>query len=760
MKVNAMHRVLLILSLLLFPISLSAFQFSSPPTDGYFYIKSTATDKSYEGFLNQKSAASTLVPGANVFVQRMERGQTTDKNRLFRFVATDNGFYYIQSANGGYLALEGGTNTKGTSIIIQGDKESAAKFRFEYKDQEKWKMHTHSGIIVNLNNAYAANNINVQIWWNHTIPSTMWYFEKAGTHQRYTPEGLTGTADAPSDKAGKGFYTLASGEELVYGKVGTDANGKERYTFAIVRKSNPAKKVYRRPFDPYTSRPLSSGRPMRQETEVKSYDRYDYYVLFNGKKFGPWDRIMELLANNPDIDDWVSRDGKSITFSAVKGQRWYPVIASRQGASFWTIGQAPICDQKAGEYRYAMEWSRDTFNIVGKRGFLVKGLKEVKTLTFAEKGTDWLYVAAPEEKNKYYLYLNGTKVTGPHNLFSTADFIPGTSRYYYNAFDPAPGSNGGYTQTVYIDGRKIPLPGNGSVTMKADRRKVVFTYTQVTGSSSPHAKKQIKVYEYDIRNKSLTQHGTYGKLVQIIHNGSFFYYTGYDIQGNRILVSEGGKVEARVALAESGNRSVAARMSPSGDTWLWYEKNGYTKVLKNGKPWNGAGIPFKRVGYIQFNPINGNPQMVLHVDKTVAANSHVLINGDAKYRVTGGMGKVSTHTLFPEKSNDVYWVRRYVLADRSYKWQLYKNTTPLTGSMRTVAALSTSPDGKRYAALVSDREGIISYWPMNRVMDKKLQLFVDGKVIPGTYGAPVWSESAKKFLAIESKGGTLQVVEL
>ena len=65
-------------------------------------------------------------------------------------------------------------------------------------------------------------------------------------------------------------YTLQADEEFVYGSLGLNDDGSQRYTFTVVRTPAPDKTVYRRELDAYTGvQPLISGDAMRVDRDVQ-----------------------------------------------------------------------------------------------------------------------------------------------------------------------------------------------------------------------------------------------------------------------------------------------------------------------------------------------------------------------------------------------------------------------------------------------------------------------------------------------------------
>ena len=75
------------------------------------------------------------------------------------------------------------------------------------------------------------------------------------------------------------IYTLAPGEEFVYGKIGAFDDGSIKYTLAIVRKRNENKTFYRMGFRPYHPNIIQGSGNLKAYDKTKEYSKYDVDLI-------------------------------------------------------------------------------------------------------------------------------------------------------------------------------------------------------------------------------------------------------------------------------------------------------------------------------------------------------------------------------------------------------------------------------------------------------------------------------------------------
>ena len=538
----------------------------------------------------------------------------------------------------------------------------------------------------------------------------------------------------PSSEA---VYTLQPGEEYVYGKVGLKDDGSIKYTVAIVRKTNDTKQIYEANFDPYAPRPV--GEPvMKLNNNPKAYEKYDFWLIFNGEKHGPYDRILDMTQDDPNIDNWVSRDGKAISFTGVKGNRYYPVINNQGYIPFWPTGQAPSYDVKSGKSTNSIEWSRDNFRLYENGPKVLDGWKNISKVTYSEDGSRLLYVGAPENRNEKYVYVNHQKVAGPYYLLSKVGFIPGTDRIYCAGFD----INADYHQVILGD-QRIDIPDGSEVThFYVNENRIVFTMeTRVPEMESKyHAlARRFTVYEYDIKSGTLNSHGEYWKTLNVHEFNGDFYYETVSKDEEFLYLSQGGKVLAKKKVKDGPEFILYTRdvVTPDGTLYLAYRKakpdgniseNGkFTYVVtKNGIKVAEYDAPFAERGRLIES--NGQPFFVFKLDQPVASVDRMFYYGDKEIR-SGGY--VMENVCAPESLN-VYSIVR----TDDMRRRVYKNGSPAdTQIWNGLTAVAASGDGSVYAALASNTLQCYSeYYTTPAHLDAGWDLVVNGRVRSGKYG--------------------------
>ncbi|MCT4613245.1 MAG: hypothetical protein N4A49_00035 [Marinifilaceae bacterium] len=559
----------------------------------------------------------------------------------------------------------------------------------------------------------------------------------------------------------KSIYKLNQGEEFVYGKTGIFEDGNLKYSFAVIRKKNNNKELYRREVLPYQSNPILRGGTLRKEVNPKEYDFYDYYVVFNGKKMGPFDRLMDINYHKPDVDDWVSRDGKSITFTTVRGQKYYPIIGNHKMTYYWSVVQTPIVDIKSGKSTYGVQWDNSSYRFFDT-GLFKSSFKKFDAIKFSEDGKDMIYVAAETDRNKKYIYRNNEKIAGPFeqvHSHSGFDFIPGTNKMIYLAWGKI------------INGKRHTEVCLGDKTLTFDDTKNInwFNYSKDWIVFVVDYKKQnwyqnkaLTVYEYNVHTKELKTHGEYGHDMMPEKMGDKFYYHGFSKNGDKLLVGMGGKILEKYPA--SSKYYVTFKCFENGDYYSWYQPDDKyeTSVVlkKNGQVYKVHSYPRQYFPQIKYK--NNKTELALYLDQTVGSKKIFLRNGDASFVVEGDglIGDIK----YAKSSGDIYTITRHVLADNRYvyDYSLYKNGEEIsTRRYKAINELSISDNGERYAALVvtDNIEKMCFYRTTNRDMSIKRKLIVDGKIYSGNYGAPKWSNKENCFIALQEQNGEIKIMK-
>jgi len=762
---------LLFFGMLLISTSLiNASYYDNPPTGKYFFIKSVKTGRVDRGYWDQGGRPKRYKKGANLKVWSKDR--TFNKDQQFRFIPAGNGYYYIRSANEGYIDIAGGKNSNGVNVgIWRFHGKSNQKFRFKYLSGGRWKIYTPYRRIICLKGKNYSNGTNIHIWRDHNVSTAQWYFVDARTNKIYKKKRniIKNTTPPVSKKSSNSIYNLKSGEEFVYGKIGLDKKDNKRYTFAVVRKPNTNKDVYKRRFDPYGPRPILGPGTMKKYKKLKSYDKYDYWVIFNGKKFGPYDRIMEMNGDNPNIDSWVSRDGKKISFAAVRGKKYQAIIANRPSAKFWTIFQKPVFDPKSEKNFYAMEWSRDNFRIFNNGKIVKKNLKDVKLIKFSENGENFIYAAASNYKKKYYIYLNNKKIAGPFNFVRKVGFLPGTNKIYYNAYNRV---NGGVNHKIVLGNKEVDIPKQTEAIMYINNSNIAIKTSKKVKNppkNNRYGRKIIQIYIYNISGDILFTHDKYNYNAAIRKVNNNYWYRTFDENGNVLIIDPLGEINTKIKKPNNRHLTTKWYITPDDNVYLFYKKphpNGsiysmgkYDLItIINGKREKLTDYNYNRVEMFDFNPDNGKINSLLSYRTKPGWGTYniTIINGSNHINTKGNIGNMETDLHFAKNSNDVYWICRYPNPKgskiRKYtQWKLFKNSKALTDkSSKFFGSISLSNDGNRYASLL-----LKLYWPINKVFEKDPLLIIDGEPKMGNFGAPVYSEKENKFLVLEEKNNKI-----
>lgn len=763
---------------LLFTANSKAQNSSNMPTGRKFFIQSALNyGKNNGGYWDVPGTPTTIVKGLNIQLWDMDGGI----DRQFSLsTSMMKGFYEIKVGNV-RVNIDGGKANNGTNVEVW-DKDGTPKqmFCFRHLGEGRFKIFGRNGKAVCAAGRNSVNGANVHIWDDHDGPWMEWYLIDAQTKQVFIPQDGSATKPNTSTSAEANtndlnpsiLYRFEEAEDMVYGKVGLFDDGRVKYTFAVIRKSNKTKQVYVPEFDdPYAPRPIPGSGVMRVNNNPKDYDQYDYWVVFNGQKMGPYDRIYEMHQDNPDVDKWVSTDGKSISFSAVKGQQYAAIIGNKQVTSFWNFGQAPSYDPTFGRSTFAMQWAKDDTRLYEDGKLVHKDWKRIDNVCYSASGKDLLYVGAETNSDERYVYLNHKQVAGPYDLISWVGFVPGTDKPYivgvdYQAVNGRAVYNYG---NVQIGDRKISIPDEHSVGPFKFAGPWVSFFVDKTNDtykgSDVFKKKSIWIYEYNHVTDELIKHEGYAHAIKTDIINETFYYSTFNANGDELLVKQGGKVLCQMSGKVRGEGVIFFSVSKSDDVLVYYNTKfmGPYTVQLNGKPFTQAGNQVMELGLsTRFCPETGKLRMHIRKDRSLDGIKNRFINGDSSFDFEGRVSDLSV--IYCSQSDDIYFQTITFDADKNHLFQLHKNGKPIVdGQWYAASALQVAPDGRRFAMLASDSKSsrtFTSYNTLNQNMNFKRTLVVDGVKIGDNYGAPVWSSARQKFLALQATDGIIKMVEL
>ncbi|SIQ29264.1 hypothetical protein SAMN05920897_106144 [Alkalispirochaeta americana] len=548
-------------------------------------------------------------------------------------------------------------------------------------------------------------------------------------------------------------YRLQGNEEFVYGRIGLNDDGSQRFTFLVVRTPNPDKTIYRREDESYVGvRSIGRGGSMSVDRDVQDFDRYDYFIVFNGNKLGPFDRFKEVKHDNPNVADWISPGGQGLTFSAVEGQHYRLYANSRPQTSYWSYSQTPLVAEAPGKVAFVVQFDRNNWHLRENHRLIKQEYAGIWNLEYSADGSKLMYVGAPERTNERHVYINHERVGGPYTsvLPYVTGFVDNTNTPYFVGST----SSG---QEVVVGTRRVNLPRNirniGRV--YSDSGRLAFSGQDGDRRFS---------YLYTVSNNTLLERE--GRLVGrgLIIANNRAYLNIIESNDNRTLIDQNNNVVFSMPLRELHDTlsSVRADASPTGDIYITYRRaDGQGVVLKNGNPYEPAGSDFSRLIHISFNPVTGLPQIGLDISTDDSGNVRRIIHNDKAFDTVGEMDNFERYSVFPPEG-PAYWIRRRIHAHRDWRWTVFRENEQVSEEFHHLFALTVSNDGTRFAALVSDDPDadIRDYYSTNRSMHTPVTLMVDGRLINGRFGAPVWSPRDGRFLALTQDGRNIIIRRL
>ncbi|MFP4556305.1 MAG: RICIN domain-containing protein [Bacteroidales bacterium] len=772
-----MRRIALIFILTFFSSSIlvKAQKPADIPTGKKFFIQSAINyGKNNGGYWDIPGYPKTIQKGSNVQVYNFDDNH--DRTYSMHFKDSD-GYYEIKVGNttNARIDIQGGGKRNGTSVKTwTRHRGNNQKFLFRHLGNGRFKIYDkNSGKAICLAARSSANRSNVHIWDDHNGPWMEWYLIDAQTRRAFVPgrEATTSTSTATTNSGS--IASLAPDEEFIYGKIGLNDKGSVRYTFAMTRKPNQDKELYKREMDmPYGPQPIMGGGQMKVEKNPKDYDMYDYSVIFNGNKIGTYDRIYDIPQDDGDIDNWITPDGQHISFAGVKGQKYYPIVGNKETwVYFWSVIQAPSFDPTSSRNSFAMEWGPDDARLVEDGSFKLKGWKVITDVKYAYNNKDLLYVGAQENKSERHVYLNHKPIAGPYNLVTQIGFLPGTNKPYYNAFKRVTVDNTSKAKrSVLIGDREFNFSTDQHIgNLMIMNPWVCFTVkvnnTDYDGDDR-FKKHSVEIWKYNHRTDELIKYGNYAYDARVHKTGNTFYITTYDTKGSSILLSSDGKMLDKITPEKKGKGTAAFRVSPNGDFFTFFSKGmkkPYT-LKKNGEVFKIDGVDkIMGIETLKFCPKTGKVNLVVAKDQSVGSMDRTVINGNYRFDIKGRAHGSWMH--FAQEGNDVISIYEFKREnEKHFTNQIYRNGQPASDLLfRSVLELCISPDASRYAALVTEADcetAAGEYFTENQYMDLKRKLMVDGKIIEGNFGAPVWSKEKNKFVVLKQEGKSVRLVEL
>lgn len=159
-------------------------KFDTPPA-GYFYIKSAQGGPGNSGYWDQPGVPDNFDHGIDLSLNAKDG----NADQQYRFINAGEGYYYIQSKNGGLADVSGNRKDNGTRVMMwRGHGGSNQLFRFSHLGDGRWKITAKNGTVVCAEKDKTENS-KVQVWENQEGAWMEWYFEDAKTGSIYLPAG-------------------------------------------------------------------------------------------------------------------------------------------------------------------------------------------------------------------------------------------------------------------------------------------------------------------------------------------------------------------------------------------------------------------------------------------------------------------------------------------------------------------------------------------------------------------------------------------
>ncbi|MCT4615520.1 MAG: RICIN domain-containing protein [Marinifilaceae bacterium] len=382
------------------------------PTDRGFYIQSAMSYGSNGGYWDIPGGKNpSLKAGKNVEIWEKNGGQ----DQIFCLIKTQiDGFYEICVSYGrNYrVNVDGGKSSKGTNVELwTNNSNNRQNFRFKHLGAGRFKIYTMTNRILTLKNRQNSNGTNIHIWEDSYGKWTEWYLIDAKTKARFIPGSSSTMKGEPRNSVGKTMYQLQSGEEFVFGKTGVSKSGNIKYNLAIVRKPNSSKRIYNDSYKEYDFTGVIQGSPnLVLKSNPQPYYKYDFFLIFNGQKFGPYDAIYDLHQADPRIDNWVSDDGKTISFAGQKGNHYMAVIHNKELRKFYLPSSAPEIDYHTKSEYFAASVRGVSF-LAKNQSQVNTGWKDLNSLRISPSGK--IFYVGKKSDGKYYMYLDHKQIHGP-----------------------------------------------------------------------------------------------------------------------------------------------------------------------------------------------------------------------------------------------------------------------------------------------------------------------------------------------------------
>lgn len=478
--------------------------------------------------------------GQNLIVWELS-DKLPDRKFKIIFEKEEGGKYWYSIApeytNGhGRIDVVGGGSADGTNVNIWSSNGTDAQlFSFMHLGDGRFKIYNKNGKILCLDQQNAGNGTNIHLWSDHNATSTQWYLIDVNANTKYLPKPFEiAYSNTGSGFIGTTFCNLELGQQIDFAQVNFDKNGKVQNSVIKLKRQVNAKNAYSA--DPW------SGELKPINGIAEDY-MYDFWLFFNGKRFGPYDKIKTIDHGYLvmfSLNEALSDDGMFITFSGLKGDRYYPVIFSHEEESYKYPQLGPVFAKNIDCKRsgYAINPHNRGYNFYenfSKTNFV---WDKISNLVYSDLSGLPLYYASQKDAPNF-VYLNNQKISGPLKMVYDFGFVKGHDYYYYYA----------------LDENKNVICANGdfiSISNDPDKRyKVYCKNKKLIVRASKYNKEtrisKINYIEYDFVTKKSLKFGNlerHGVASVNLEKFDKFYDYGFNGEGIPTIIGEGGQIVA------------------------------------------------------------------------------------------------------------------------------------------------------------------------------------------------------------------------
>jgi len=726
------------------------------PNNRVFYIQSYNNYGTNNlGFWDIPGKAPTFEKSQNLQVWELS-DKLPDRKFQTVYAGKENGYdwYYIvplHAKNKGRLAINSGKTANGTNVLIFSNTNAPTqKFRFVHTSNGQFKIYTWHGQIIVMQGTSSKNGTNVCINEDYNHYGTQWVLLDANTNKKFIPNELSPTqnikpelSESGSGAVGATFYTIPSGENLVYGDIGLDNSGRYKYSFVATKKYNDNKPSYKADTWVGVLKPI--------EGALDDY-KWDRFIIYNGNKFGPYDFTLLIGKGSVQVGDpefFLQKNKSTLVFAGRKADKYELVLNNKTCGTYtsteWGPEWAITNDLKKASH--SLRLRKDAEYLFFNCKMNTTAHKGISFLQYSDNNEDILYVVQ-DENDQFYVMFNHEKVTQGYSNIRGCGFIPNSNKYYYVATDA------NKEELLVIDGKKMPLPANAFfIQVDANSRTLI---AQITVLNTVDNSKAFHFIDYNIESQQIKSFGPYSK---VFRNRSEF------TEQNRFLA--GAIDETGVPFVFTSGGEVLGKYSEFKDTpylLIYTTPEGQELVLsKNPKtqkeyfftPQGERITPsFTTIRTAYGEHVGG--AVFKGYTKEGSTYNYYIKAGEKEFNLK--LNSTYVDAFYNQEANKIYAIHKDNNTDTCY---LYIDGVKVEKSWTNIdpTTFRWAPDGS-YAFLYQTEKKGLNYWNLNTNREYIWKLYANGKNYEGIYGQPEYSKLDDGFIVIKQEGNKLLGVKL